>query len=68
MGKCAQFIGGDTMNKKHEHEYTLGQSGTVAICQCRKFRFVCECCHELPEVCECMGPALNGKIITGVTL
>lgn len=53
------------MNKKHVHEYVLGQSGKIVTCYCGKFRFICECCGDLPKHCGCLGPA-QIEIITEV--
>jgi len=54
------------MDKNHVHKYEHGRSMAIVTCYCGSWRHTCECCGELPEVCACLGPALNGKVIEEV--
>jgi len=44
---------------QHQHVYTHGRSMKVVTCPCGSFRFTCECCGDLPEYCECLGPSID---------
>ena len=38
--------------KRHEHSFTVGQSGDVETCQCGKFRFTLQGLSKHPTITE----------------